>query len=269
MNSIELESKINIKNILDVDNFRSRYYDNYKNLYVEFPGFELSTLEKNICFLYNNCTIEEFKEKWYMRPDYTSYDFYNTVIYWPIILYINNINSIEEYCDLEEVLIPSLSSILEISRDRMSTNLYISTQEQLEEETANMYYKRFPFDKIEIQMIENINRLMERSEDSISTSTLVENIEEFVLSAEDISNKYVLLMYPPVNLGSVFLYLEDLNYPQPLGYDYMLLTDSESELKKISWANDDCEFGDGMEGLLEENNKIRIKYIYSNLNSSE
>ena len=99
MRSIKLESKINTQNLLDIDNFRSRYldYDTYLNLYVTFPGFDLVTLDKNICYLYNNCTLFEFKNSWYMRPDYASYDLYNTVIYWPILLYINNIDIIENF----------------------------------------------------------------------------------------------------------------------------------------------------------------------------
>ena len=49
MRSIRTEVKQNIQNLLDVDNFRSRYYDydNDLKLYVSFPGFELTTLENS------------------------------------------------------------------------------------------------------------------------------------------------------------------------------------------------------------------------------
>lgn len=264
MRSIKLEVKQNIQNYLDVDNFRSRYFDyeNDSKLYVSFPGFELTTLEKNICYLYDNCSIHEFKDRWYMRPDYTSYDFYNTVIYWPIILYINEIYCIEDFRDLEEVLIPSMSSILEISRDRVSKNDLINVNEVIEEINTNMYYKRFPFDKIEKQKIENIDKVLNPIEPQ-NDCILKEITEEFVLTEDDITNKYVLIKYQPVNSGSIFFYLDDFSTPQPLGYDYTLKHDSTFQFRKVSWAKDDCQFGNGLEDLLEKDHKVKIKYVYS------
>ncbi len=266
MRSIRTEVKQNIQNLLDVDNFRSRYYDydNDLKLYVSFPGFELTTLEKNICYLYDNCAIKEFKDRWYMRPDYASYDFYNTVIYWPILLFINEIYAIEDFRDLDEILVPSINSILEISRDRIPKNELIYVHETTEEINQNMYYKRFPFDKIEVQKIENIDKVttpIEPQNDCI----FKELTEEFILTSDDITNKYIIIKYQPVNSASIFFYLDDFVTPQPLGYDYILKHDSTFQFRKVSWSKQDCTFGNGLEDLLEEGHKIRIKYVYSEI----
>jgi len=264
MRSIKLESKINTQNLLDIDNFRSRYldYDTYLNLYVTFPGFDLVTLDKNICYLYNNCTLFEFKNSWYMRPDYASYDLYNTVIYWPILLYINNIDIIENFRGISEILAPSYTAILEISRDRVAKNEVIDVTKKKGPFNKNMYYKRYPFDKIELDIIKGTKYLGEEPE--IEDECVLKETEEiFVLTEEDITNKYILITYQPANTGSVFLYLDDLNIPQAFGYDYVLKPDSVAEYKKISWAKDDCQFGNGMEELLEPGHKIRVKYVYA------
>jgi len=264
MRSLKFESKLNIQNLLDIDNFRSRYldYDVDLFLFVTFPGFELTTLEKNICFLYNNCSIHEFKNSWYMRPDYASYDLYNTVIYWPILLYINNINVIEDFRNLNQILAPSYSAILEITRDRVAKNEIINVREKQVEINKNMYYKRFPLDKIELTTVDTMKKIYEQPEPE-DTCELRETEEIFTLTSEDIENKYVLIEYQPVNAGSIFLYLDDFTTPQPFGYDYTLKHDSNFEFKKVSWSSDDCPFGNGLEDLLQEGHKIRIKYAYA------
>jgi hypothetical protein len=52
-----------------------------------------------------------------MRPDYLSFDEYNTVILAPLLMYVNGVFCTEAF-DLNEVIIPKLSFISDILKDK-------------------------------------------------------------------------------------------------------------------------------------------------------
>jgi hypothetical protein len=52
-----------------------------------------------------------------MKPDYLSFDEYGTVALTWLLMYVNAVPSIEEF-DLERVVIPSYSSIVEVLQDK-------------------------------------------------------------------------------------------------------------------------------------------------------
>ena len=52
-----------------------------------------------------------------MRPDYLSYDEYGTVALAQLLMYVNAVPSIEGF-DLETVIIPSMSAITEMLKDK-------------------------------------------------------------------------------------------------------------------------------------------------------
>lgn len=81
-----------------------------------FPSPELSTIDKHLFFLLRNSTIETFEPKYKYRPDYLSFDKYGTTILWQLLLYVNGVNSVEDF-DLQQVVIPSVQSIVEINKD--------------------------------------------------------------------------------------------------------------------------------------------------------
>lgn len=91
----------------------------YKNLNetVVFPSPSFWLLEKNLYFLSANSTKKTFELKYVMRPDYLSYDEYNTVVLAPLLMYINGVFCIEDF-NLNEVIIPKLSYISEILVDK-------------------------------------------------------------------------------------------------------------------------------------------------------
>ena len=86
--TIRQEAQRGSEQIADLDNFRSKYleYDFEENFAVIFPSGEIYSFEHNKFSLLLDSKKVKFDFKWTMRPDYTSYDFYGTVIYWPVIL---------------------------------------------------------------------------------------------------------------------------------------------------------------------------------------
>jgi hypothetical protein len=82
-----------------------------------FPSPDLSTLEENLYFLLRNATELVFKPRYNFRPEYLSYDIYGTPALAPILLFVNNIGSVEDFFDLPKVVIPTLDSITKMLSD--------------------------------------------------------------------------------------------------------------------------------------------------------
>ena len=153
MESIRGEAKRNAELATNLDNFRSRYKETTQDLETEviFPAYEIYSFEKNLFVLLANANKVVFKPKWYQRPDYVSYEYYNSVIYWPIILFVNRIPSIEDFKGLDEILIPPFNSILQIVKDK--ADRYITDLDSKEISRGSKYYKIFPLDDREKNII--------------------------------------------------------------------------------------------------------------------
>jgi hypothetical protein len=82
-----------------------------------FPDPNLRTLEENLFYLLRNATELVFKPRYNFRPEYLSYDIYGTPALAPILLFVNNIASVEDFYNLPKIVIPSLDAITTILPD--------------------------------------------------------------------------------------------------------------------------------------------------------
>jgi len=261
---IDVEAARNTKLISEIDNFRNRYIDidSTLGLTVIFPGFEITSVEKNLYLIYSDSTKVDFKSNWNMRPDYVSFEQYGTVIYWWLILNINRIDSIEDFVDLDEVIIPSFRSIQSLVAERISRSDF--DKNEFVNNSAAKYYKRYPLDMIEADTIEGAELLVETNTPIVPVCTLEEKVDTFTLDATDLTNAYVDLTYPPINYSSLSLLIGDYTTVQSYGYDYILkYVPNTTNLVRISWSADDCPLGNGMEFLLEDGNTLTITYVYA------
>jgi len=264
MRYIDIEAKKNAKVSTDVDNFRSRYVDADDFNFVIFPGFELTSIEKNLFVLYNDAIKVPFSQRWEMRPDYVSYDYYGTTIFWWLILYLNKIDSIEEFIGLKDIIVPNITTIQSLVRDKIPRSEF---NEKPNEVITNRYYKRYPLDDVEMQTIEAREILQDTLVPTPTECILKENTEEFTLTDVDISNKYVDLEYAPVNYSSITLQIDGYTSVQSYGYDYSLkYVTNSTDLLRISWSADDITLGEGMEDLLSSGDTLIITYIYAEKN---
>ena len=263
--SIIPESRYNAKLPTDLDNYRSCYeeYDTDSGISVIFPSGEIYAFERNLFLMLSKAKKVKFLPEWTMRPDYVSKDFYNTEMYWPIILFINNTYSMEDFYGFEEILIPSFATLLEITRFRVPVDDIVQLKKVDESENKLLrYLKRHPLDNIEIEMIEARKVLDETPAGPITQIVSREITEEFVLTAEDIANKYVKLQYCPANSSSVVVEIDGYDIIQNYGYDYTLKYDSDFTCRLIlSWATSDVT-GNGLEHILEIDDILIISYIY-------
>lgn len=111
---ITTDTDRNIQSPLDIEKFGQRYKT--ENDYFTFPDPNLLTLDKNLYYLLRHSEEVEFNTKYRYRPDYLSFDYYGTPILWEMLLYVNNVFSIEDF-DLDTVIIPSLEAVTFIIQD--------------------------------------------------------------------------------------------------------------------------------------------------------
>lgn len=263
--SIIPESRYNAKLPTDLDNYRSCYeeFDSDSGISVVFPSGEIYAFERNLFLLLSKARKVKFLPEWTMRPDYVSKDYYNTEMYWPIILFINNTYSMEDFYGFEEILIPSFNSLLEITKFRVPESATTPLRKIEESENKLLkYLKRHPLDNIEIEMIEARKALEEEPIGPITQIVSTEITEEFTLTAEDIANKYIKLQYCPANTSSVVVEIDGYDIVQNYGYDFTLKYDSDFTCRLIvSWASADV-IGNGLEHILEIGDVLVISYIY-------
>jgi len=78
------------------------------------PSPSIWTLEQNYYFLLRHSVQKLFNKKYVMKPSYLSHDEYGTVILAPVLMYMNNVNSIEDF-NMDQVTIPDLEAIVYIT----------------------------------------------------------------------------------------------------------------------------------------------------------
>lgn len=114
-NTIDQEARTASKLATNIDNFRRRYTTKDSDVTVLFVSPSYSILERFSYVLLNKAKRYDLDEKYYYRPDYLSWDQYGTTTLWPILLFINNVPSIEDF-NMTEVVVPDLTSIVELTR---------------------------------------------------------------------------------------------------------------------------------------------------------
>lgn len=114
MFTIDVEAKRNKQLPVSLD-YMGESYVTENGIIFPSPSFWL--LEKNLFFLAANSTKKSFDQKYIMRPDYLSFDEYNTVILAPLLMYVNGIFSIEDF-NLSEVIVPKMNYISQILEDK-------------------------------------------------------------------------------------------------------------------------------------------------------
>lgn len=113
--TIEQESIQRSRLAIDI-NFAGDRYKTDNGIFT-FPSPTLEMIDQNLYYLLKNATQVAFDRKYVMRPDYLSFDEYGTVSLAQLLMYVNAVPSIEQF-DLQEVVIPSLSAIIEMLKDK-------------------------------------------------------------------------------------------------------------------------------------------------------
>jgi hypothetical protein len=268
MDTIKLEASKNSKKSVDLDNFRSRYTETHpdRTFTITYPSTEIYTFEHHYFVLLSKSNYVEFKPSWEMRPDYTSFDMYGSVIFWPVILFVNNVYSIEDYINMEGVYLPPYRNILKLVRDRVPKHHVEPVYIYRDIPGINLYDKGL-LDDVEIEGFkgrENIQEQTEQPPPVVDQISLEEHTDVISITQDILLNEKFTLTRTPVNASTTNLYIENLNVPQRYGYHYVLKYNPSADKNNIiSWARTDLfnETG-GMSTLLEAGMTVRVVYLY-------
>jgi hypothetical protein len=115
--TIDQESRQRTRLAIDV-NFSGNRYKTTNGLYT-FPALELEVFDKYLYYLLKYSVQKRFERQYIMKPDYMSFDEYGTVSLAQMLMYINGVPSIEMF-DLDEVVVPSYSAVVEILKDKFA-----------------------------------------------------------------------------------------------------------------------------------------------------
>lgn len=113
--TIDKESRQRSNLAIDI-NFAGDRYRTDNGIFT-FPAPSLDMIDQYLYFLLKNSTEKQFDRQYVMRPDYMSYDEYGTVSLAQLLMYVNAVPSIEAF-DLDVVVIPTMSSIVEMLKDK-------------------------------------------------------------------------------------------------------------------------------------------------------
>lgn len=124
--TIDEEARILSKYPDDIDKFR-RFYtmkeiNSDETINIRFCAPSIIALENNRFYLLKNSNKEQVKPSRYYRPDYFSYDKYGTTNLWSMLLFLNNIPTIEDF-DKEEIYVPTPASVLNLSNRVVQLNV--------------------------------------------------------------------------------------------------------------------------------------------------
>ena len=119
MPSIDVEAKRAIGLITDIDRYRNRYVSKEANISIEFVSPSFEVFECNRFYILKNSIKRPLEQKYHFKPDYLAYDEYGTTTAWPMIMYINNISSMEDFT-VPEVIIPNYGVLLNLSNFEQS-----------------------------------------------------------------------------------------------------------------------------------------------------
>jgi len=102
------------KSSLNFDKMTDRYLATTE--FIKVPSPDIWVLRKNFYFLLKHSVKKQFNKKYIMKPSYMSFDEYGTVILENVLMYMNNVLTVEDF-NLDYVIVPNLEALIYISVD--------------------------------------------------------------------------------------------------------------------------------------------------------
>ena len=115
MITIDNEARLAIRYPFEIDCTANRYKTSTEIYTFTCPS--LWTIEKNYFVLLRNSTVKVFDQKYRYKPSYLSFDEYGVTALDYLLMYINQVASVEDF-DLVKVIIPSMDSIVTMCQDK-------------------------------------------------------------------------------------------------------------------------------------------------------
>lgn len=258
MAGIGEEARIQSSISSDIDSFKNKYSITEQQtdgsvVHINIVAPSITLFDKYRFYIFQNCSRERLELKYRYRPDYLSYDKYGTTNWWNLILYINDIATIEEF-DIEDVLIPNLDCIgrlNDIASDMRELSL-INYDILNKTESALLYTPRGI--TLTPAPLELPSTTLE-DDDSLANRM---RREEFILDIATLRTRCIDLEYPAVENSVVMVVKGKPNYSY--GKHYILTESSDKKMNRVTW-DPRLVTGSGLVFRLKEKDVIQVTYV--------
>ena len=238
----------------DIDGYRRTYsmkeISEDEEILIHFVAPKLICFEDYRFFLYQNSRTENLKPSFYFRPDYLSYEEYNTTNLWALLMFINDIPTIEQF-NKSEILIPSKASITKISKDivkRDIPNELVASYEIFVPETQKLFYAH--------PSLPTLTAPITTPVDFVSTD-LYYYKEQFTIDIITNKQRYVDLNYDPV-IDSIQLKVDE--QPTFIYNKHYSVIRNNGRLNRLTWDPRKIFNGKGLIDVISEGTEIEIQY---------
>jgi len=254
VNTIGQEASILSRLSTDLDNYRRMYSlaetDSDETILIKFVAPSIIAFENYRFYLLQNSTTITIQANNYYRPDYVSYQQYDTINLWALILFVNNIPTIEDF-DQEKILVPTRAAIIQVSRDILTKNLLT--------EIVPLY--DFPPNPTPPLFFEEQTAAPALVPSQITPVFIPKdmyfNRELFTVDVVMARQRYVDLQYEPV-INSISFKIKD-NFPVVYDVNYLVKKGTKGN-NRITWDPRVIPNGIGLNSVLVEGVQFEISY---------
>jgi hypothetical protein len=253
--TINLESKISAGMLIDVDKYRNKYVINEVDsstdtkLKIEFISPFIKVYENFKFFLLKNSVIKTLSPKNFYRPDYVAYEEYGTTSLWTLLLFVNDISTIEDF-NVSEIYVPDKSVISTLISNIIANNVAVSLDTT---DTISSDLLAKLFEKIGNPTLQNT--IENATEPQVDDQSYYFKSQTFPVRNITVSQKYVDLRYAAVPESLIFKVKDQPSFIY--GVHYTLISNSGS-LSRVTWSKRYVRIG--LEDIISEGQIIECKY---------
>jgi len=237
----------------DMDNYR-RFYsmpemNDDETVMIQFVAPKLFLFEEYRFVLLKNSIIKPLQPERYYRPDYVSYDEYGTTNLWAMLLFINDIPTIEDFI-VESIKIPTEEIIMELARiasSKQALTQIVPLSELPLKDTPSLFSQQRVIPRV-------IDSTLSSMDDPVDVYF---RRDVFTLDIIDVRNRFVDLSDVPIE-GSIQLNIVDS--PNYLKGKHYGLIKGDNGKNRITWNPRFLDQGIGMMDIMIEGTQFEVLY---------
>ena len=252
VSTISQEASILSKQSSNLDNYRLLYSiketdPNGEKFLITFVGPKILAFENYRFYLLKNSVTKPLQPNFFYRPDYLSYNEYSTINWWALLMYINDVPTLEDFT-IPNVLVPSGASLLQMSRDLSANNLIT--------QIVPLYNSTPPPTPPLFSRVSNDPTIPVSSTPSLQLShpnLLSPYKENFVVDVVMARQRYIDLKFEPQKESIVLTINRNSNYFH--GRHYSMIRPN-----RLTWDARKLSNGSGLTSVLVEGTKFEVSY---------
>ena len=253
--TIEKDSYVLSKRNNDLDLYR-RFYsiretETDEQILIQFVAPKIIAYEEYRFYLLHHSVVKSLEPSRYYRPDYVSNDEYGTTNLWALLLFINDIPTIEDFT-AKEILIPSRLAIAHIGREAVRRGLLteiVALHELPEKDTPPLFYRKQSIPHYE-------DRVVEIPE--FQPADLYFERETFTVDVTIARQRFVDLTLEPVEESVVLNVSNKPNYVY--GKHYIMIRGRKGN-NRLTWDPREISSGGiGMVDIMIEDIEFEVQY---------